>query len=79
MIQLIGPGGAGKSTIGALLAERLDIAFLDLGRADGIVSYGSSGIVDSHGNVLQSARELHGSIRRSPYERRLNPFSVGYL
>ena len=32
MIQLIGPGGAGKSTIGALLAERLDITFLDLDR-----------------------------------------------
>src|ERR1700680_1194672 len=32
MIRLIGPGGAGKSTIGALLAERLDITFLDLDR-----------------------------------------------
>ena len=33
---------------------RADVA----GRADGIMSYGSSGIVDSHGNVLQSAQEL---------------------
>jgi predicted amidohydrolase len=33
---------------------RADVA----GRADGIVSYGSSGIVDSRGNVLQSAQEL---------------------
>ena len=32
MIQLIGPGGAGKSTIGALLAERLDVTFVDLDR-----------------------------------------------
>lgn len=31
-IQLVGPGGAGKSTIGALLAESLDVAFLDLDR-----------------------------------------------
>jgi shikimate kinase len=31
-IHLIGPGGAGKSTIGALLAERLEFAFLDLDR-----------------------------------------------
>ena len=30
MIRLIGPGGAGKSTIGALLAERLNVPFLDL-------------------------------------------------
>lgn len=32
MIRLVGPGGAGKSTIGALLAERLDLTFLDLDR-----------------------------------------------
>ena len=32
MIRLIGPGGAGKSTIGALLAERLEVLFVDLDR-----------------------------------------------
>jgi shikimate kinase len=32
MIRLIGPGGAGKSTISALLAERLDVPFVDLDR-----------------------------------------------
>ena len=31
-ITLVGPGGAGKSTVAALLAERLDIAFVDLDR-----------------------------------------------
>jgi shikimate kinase len=31
-ITLIGPGGAGKSTVAALLAERLGIAFVDLDR-----------------------------------------------
>ena len=31
-IRLVGPGGAGKSTIGALLAERLHVPFLDLDR-----------------------------------------------
>ena len=31
-IRLIGPGGAGKSTIGALLADRLEFTFLDLDR-----------------------------------------------
>jgi len=29
-VRLIGPGGAGKSTVGAVLAERLGIGFLDL-------------------------------------------------
>jgi len=32
MIRLIGPGGAGKSTIGALLAEHLGVPFIDLDR-----------------------------------------------
>ena len=32
MIRLIGPGGAGKSTIGGLLAEGLDVPFVDLDR-----------------------------------------------
>jgi shikimate kinase len=31
-IRLVGPGGAGKSTIGALVAERLEIAFVDIDR-----------------------------------------------
>jgi shikimate kinase len=31
-IRLVGPGGAGKSTVGALLAERLEVVFLDLDR-----------------------------------------------
>src|SRR5437867_1931155 len=49
MIRLIGPGGAGKSTIGALLAERLDVPFFDLdrhfaGRAGDISEY-----IDRHG------------------------------
>jgi shikimate kinase len=30
MIRLVGPGGAGKSTAGALLAQRLGVAFVDL-------------------------------------------------
>ena len=30
MIQLVGPGSAGKTTIGVALAKRLDVAFVDL-------------------------------------------------
>jgi len=32
VITLVGPGGAGKSTVGALLGERLGMAFADLDR-----------------------------------------------
>jgi len=32
-IHLIGPGGAGKSTVGRVLAERLTVPFVDLDRA----------------------------------------------
>jgi shikimate kinase len=32
MIQLVGPGGVGKSSVGALLAKRLGVAFIDLDR-----------------------------------------------
>ena len=49
LIRLVGPGGAGKSTIGALLAERLRIEFLDLdrqlaGRVGNLSEY-----IDRHG------------------------------
>ena len=49
MIRLIGPGGAGKSTIGALLAERLDLAFVDLDRhlADRVGDIGD--YINAHG------------------------------
>jgi shikimate kinase len=30
LIRLVGPGGAGKSTVGARLASRLDLPFIDL-------------------------------------------------
>lgn len=43
-----------RATENGVYVIRADVA----GRADGRVSYGSSGIVDPHGNVLRSARRL---------------------
>ena len=43
MIRLIGPGGAGKSTVGAVLAHLLACQFLDLDRW----------FVERHGNIDQ--------------------------
>ena len=49
MIQLIGPGGAGKTTIGAALAERLGARFSDLD-AEFSVRYGDiSAYLDANG------------------------------
>ena len=49
MIQLVGPGGAGKTTIGAALAERLGVRFVDLD-AEFAARHGDiSAYLDAHG------------------------------
>ena len=49
MIQLVGPGGAGKTTIGAALAERLGVRFVDLD-AEFAARHGTvSAYLDAHG------------------------------
>jgi shikimate kinase len=58
MIQLIGPGGAGKTTIGARLAERLAIRFIDLD-AEFVNRHGNiSAHLDSHGYQAYAARNV---------------------
>lgn len=48
-IRLVGPGGAGKTSTGALLAERLGVSFLDLDRylTDRVGDIGK--YIDKHG------------------------------
>ena len=49
----------GSVDIARAIENRVSVIRADVaGRADGVVSYGSSGIVDSHGNVLQSTQQL---------------------
>lgn len=60
MIHLIGPGGAGKSTIGALLADRLDVRFVDLdeqfaGRIGDISDY-----IGRHGSEAYARENIEG-------------------
>jgi shikimate kinase len=71
-IRLVGPGGAGKSTIGTLLAERLGIRFVDLdrhlaGRVGDLSEY-----IDRHGYDLYARENVEtycslfgGAIRRA--------------
>ena len=49
MIQLVGPGGVGKTTIGSVLARTLDLRFVDLD-AEFIARYGDISVyLDGHG------------------------------
>jgi Shikimate kinase len=48
-ITLIGPGGAGKSTVGALIAKRLGMTFVDLDRRFGTRSGDISEYIDRFG------------------------------
>lgn len=58
MIRLIGPGGAGKTTTGLALADRLDLRFVDLD-AEFIARNGDISVfIDSHGYEAYAARNL---------------------
>lgn len=58
MIRLIGPGGAGKSSTGPLLAERLGIPFVDLDERFGAAAGDISQYIDSHGYDAYAARNV---------------------
>jgi shikimate kinase len=49
MIRLVGPGGAGKTTTGALLAARLGVSFVDLDRSFGERVGDISAFIEEHG------------------------------
>ena len=58
MIYLIGPGGAGKTTIGAALAEKLALSFVDL---DALFSHRHGDIsayLDEHGYEHYAERNV---------------------
>jgi shikimate kinase len=55
MIHLIGPGGAGKTTVGAALAERLGVRFVDLDAEFGFRHGDISAYLDTHGYAAYAA------------------------
>jgi shikimate kinase len=58
MIHLVGPGGAGKTTIGAVLADQLDIPFVDLD-AEFTVRFGDvSAYLDTQGYDAYAAENV---------------------
>jgi shikimate kinase len=58
MIRLIGPGGAGKSSTGSLLAERLGARFVDLDERFGATVGDISEHIGSHGYGAYAARNV---------------------
>ena len=71
-ITLVGPGGAGKTTIGALLAARLDMPFVDLDRRFGSRAGDISEFIERFGydayareNVDTYRAVLHAADRRA--------------
>lgn len=58
MIRLVGPGGAGKSTVGLLLAERLGVPFLDLDERLSATVGDISNYIDSQGYEAYAARNV---------------------
>ena len=80
-IRLIGPGGAGKSTIGALVAERLALAFVDLdqhlaGRVGDIGEY-----IARHGYDVYAREnvETYCSLCREQIHRAVVALSSGFM
>jgi shikimate kinase len=58
MIRLVGPGGAGKSTTGALLAKRLGVPFVDLDQQFKATVGNISKFIDTHGYDAYAARNV---------------------
>ncbi len=58
MIQLVGPGGAGKTTVGSALADTLALRFVDLD-TEFAARYGSiSAYLDGHGYEAYAERNV---------------------
>ncbi|QVN22425.1 shikimate kinase [Burkholderia pyrrocinia] len=60
LAHLIGPGGAGKTTVGAIVADRLNWRFLDVDQC----------FLASHGNIADFIRD-HGYVEYATHNVRL--------
>jgi shikimate kinase len=81
MIQLIGPGGAGKSTIGVLLAERLNTTFLDLDRCLAGAVGDIGGYISRHGYdaYARANIEMYCTLLRAVTGPELIALSSGFM
>jgi shikimate kinase len=81
VIHLIGPGGAGKTTTGAALADRLGVPFVDLD-AEFAASRGDvSAYLDTHGYDAYSAQNvsLYSDLTNVTEPLRVVALSSGFM
>jgi shikimate kinase len=80
-ITLIGPGGAGKSTVGALLADRLRTAFVDLDRRFAARAGDIGEFIDRFGYDAYAHQnvETYRSCARERHERCVIALSSGFM
>ena len=80
-ITLIGPGGAGKTTIGTLLAKRLDVAFVDLDQRFGTRSGDISEYIDRLGYSAYAREnvETYKSLLHDGSSRLVAALSSGFM
>jgi shikimate kinase len=81
MIRLIGPGGAGKSMIGALLADRLEVTFADLDRHFNRRLGDISEYIDGLGYDAYAREnvEIYCSLFRAPHRSGVVALSSGFM
>ncbi len=81
LIRLVGPGGAGKSTVGAALAERLGVTFVDLDQQFRAVVGDISEYIGSRGYEAYAERnvDVYCEIMREVGRRRVLALSSGFM
>jgi len=81
MIQLVGPGGAGKTTIGTALAERLGVQFVDLDGEFAARHGDISTFLDAHGYQAYAEHNvrLYLDLVRGPARIDILALSSGFM
>jgi shikimate kinase len=81
IIQLVGPGGAGKTTTGAALADRLGIRFVDLDAKFAESNGDISAYLDTHGYDAYAERNvsLYAALIREADRPEVVALSSGFM